>query len=168
MAAIEIRQWIHANICVRDMERSVAFYEALGFEVFHEQLFEEGAQTWIGLGLPGTGRMRAVFMRIRGGRKTPFLDLLQFLDPPTAGTATPTLKHLGIGRLCFEVEDLDAAAASLRARNVEFLGPVVDYECAPGVRSAGVDARFLCFRDPDGTVLEFAQFTRGDSGPQPA
>lgn len=161
--AIEIRQWIHANICVRDLTRSIAFYERLGFEAFHEQVFEDGAQTWAGLGLAGTGRMRAVFMRMRGGRKTPFLDLLQFLDPPTAGSAYPTLNHVGIGRLCFEVADLDAAEALLRASGVEFVGPVVPYESAPGVKCAGVDARFVCFRDPDGTVIEFAQFVRGNT-----
>lgn len=167
MAAIAIRQWIHANICVREMARSVAFYEMLGFEVFHEQVFEEGARTWAGLGLPGSGRMRAVFMRMRGGRKTPFLDLLEFLDPPTGGSANPTLNHVGLARLCFEVEDLDAAVVLLRSRGVEFVGPVAPYESAPGVMSAGVDARFICFKDPDGTVLEFAQFVRGprETGP---
>lgn len=167
MAAIEIRQWIHANLCVREMARSVAFYERLGFEVFHEQVFEAGARTWAGLGLSGTGRMRAVFMRIRGGRKTPFLDLLEFLDPPTTGSAYPTLSHVGICRLCFEVEDLDAAVALLRSQGVEFVGPVSAYESAPGLKAAGVDARFICFKDPDGTVLEFAQFVRGQPEPGP-
>lgn len=167
MAAIEIRQWIHANICVRDLARSIPFYERLGFEVFHEQVFEEGARTWAGLGLAGSGRMRAVFMKMRGGRKTPSLDLLQFLDPPTAGSAYPTLNHVGLCRLCFEVEDLNAAEGLLRSQGVEFVGPVAPYESAPGVKCAGVDARFFCIRDPDGTVLEFAQFERHDGAGAP-
>jgi hypothetical protein len=39
---------------------------------------------------------------------------------------------------------------------------VSPYETAPGIRPGGVEARFVCFRDPDGTILEYAQFA-GDA-----
>jgi catechol 2,3-dioxygenase-like lactoylglutathione lyase family enzyme len=158
-----IRQWVHANICVRDLERAVPFYEMLGFEKFDDQIFGEGAGVWRGLGLETGGRFRAVFMKVPGDHPVPFLDIIQFLDPPTAGETYPTLSNVGIARLCFEVEDLDAAVAHLRANGVEFVGPVSPYETAPGIRPGGVEARFVCFRDPDGTILEYAQFA-GDAG----
>lgn len=157
---IQIRQMVHANICVRDMERTVPFYEMLGFEKFADQIFGEGAGVWRGLGLEGGRRFRAVFMKIPGDHPVPFLDIIQFIDPPTAGEPYPTLHNAGIARLCFEVDDIHAAAAHLKANGVEFVGPVSPYETAKGVRPEGVDAQFVCFKDPDGTILELIDFSR--------
>jgi catechol 2,3-dioxygenase-like lactoylglutathione lyase family enzyme len=106
MTKIKIREWVHANICVRDLARSIPFYEMLGFEKFDGNVFEQGAGVWEGLGLSEGRRFRAVFMKIPGDRPRPFLDIIQFLDPPTAGESYPTLNNVGIGRLCFEVDDL--------------------------------------------------------------
>jgi len=160
MAAVQIRQMVHANICVRDMERTVPFYEMLGFEKFADQIFEEGAGVWRGLGLESNRRFRAVFMKIPGDKPVPFLDIIQFLDRPTTGEPYRTLDNVGIVRLCFEVADIDAVAAHLAAQGVEFVGPVSPYETAPGVKPSGVEARFLCVRDPDGTIIEYAQFAQ--------
>jgi len=99
MTKIKIREWVHANICVRDLARSIPFYEMLGFEKFDDNVFEQGAGVWDGLGLPEGRRFRAVFMKIPGDRPRPFLDIIQFLDPPTAGEPYPTLHNVGIGRL---------------------------------------------------------------------
>jgi catechol 2,3-dioxygenase-like lactoylglutathione lyase family enzyme len=160
MPAIEIRQMVHANICVRDMDRTVPFYEMLGFEKFADQIFEEGAGVWRGLGLESNRRFRAVFMKIPGDKPVPFLDIIQFLDQPTAGEAYKTLDNVGIVRLCFEVADIESVARHLAERGVEFVGPVSPYETAPGVKPSGVEAKFLCVRDPDGTVIEYAQFAQ--------
>lgn len=160
MTAIRIRQMVHANICVRDMDITVPFYEMLGFEKFADQVFGPGAGVWRGLGLDTNRSFRAVFMKIPGEHPVPFLDIIQFLDRPTVGEAYRTLDNVGIVRLCFEVADLDEVAATLSARGVEFVGPVSPYETAPGVAPSGVEARFLCVRDPDGTVIEYAQFAQ--------
>jgi catechol 2,3-dioxygenase-like lactoylglutathione lyase family enzyme len=160
MTKIRICEWVHANICVRDLDRTVPFYEMLGFEKFDDNVFEQGAGVWDGLGLPEGRRFRAVFMRIPGNRPRPFLDIIQFLDPPTAGEPYPRLHNVGICRLCFEVDDLFEAAKVLEQYKVSFVGPISRYETAKSVRSHGIDCQFLCFRDPDGTVLEYIQFRR--------
>ncbi len=149
---------VHANICVRDMEKTIPFYEMLGFEVFADQVFEPGAGVWRGLGLEEDRRFRAVFMKIPGDNPVPFLDIIQFLDRPTKGEAYRTLDNVGIARLCFEVADIESVAAYLEKNGVRFVGPVSPYETAPGVAPSGVEAKFLCVRDPDGTVIEYAQF----------
>ena len=158
MSAIQIKQMVHANICVRDMEKTIPFYEMLGFEKFADQIFEQGAGVWRGLGLEPNRRFRAVFMKIPGDKPVPFLDIIEFLDPPTTGEAYKSLDNVGIGRLCFEVDDIDSVARHLASHGVEFVGPVSPYETAPGVRPSVVEARFLCVRDPDGTIIEYAQF----------
>ena len=132
MKAIQIRQMVHANICVRDMERTVPFYEMLGFEKFADQVFEEGAGVWQGLGLETTRRFRAVFMKIPGDNPVPFLDIIQFLDRPTAGEAYRALDNVGICRLCFEVADIESVAQHLAAHGVEFVGPVSPMRQRPG------------------------------------
>lgn len=48
MTKIKIREWVHANICVRDLARSIPFYEMLGFETFDDNVFDEGADVWGG------------------------------------------------------------------------------------------------------------------------
>lgn len=154
---MKIRQWLHANINVRDLDRSIPFYEMLGFEKATDQIFEPGAGVWPGLGLPSDRRFRAVFMAIPGDQPVPFIDMIQFLDPPTSGEAYPTLANVGICRLAFLVDDIHAAAAHLEINGVEFVGPVADYETARGVRPGGVEAQFVCFKDPDGTILEYVQ-----------
>lgn len=160
MSVIQIRQMVHANLCVRDMEKSVPFYEMLGFETFADQIFGPGAGVWRGLGLENDRRFRAVFMKIPGDNPVPFLDIIQFLDKPTAGEAYQSLDNVGIVRLCFEVADIDSVAGYLEARGVDFVGPVSPYETAPGVAPSGVEAKFLCVRDPDGIVIEYAQFAQ--------
>jgi catechol 2,3-dioxygenase-like lactoylglutathione lyase family enzyme len=157
---IQIRQMVHANICVRDMEKTIPFYEMLGFEKFADQIFGPGAGVWRGLGLEPNRSFRAVFMKIPGDRRVPFLDIIQFLDPPTTGAPYRTLDNVGIARLCFEVADIDSVANYLASKGVEFVAPVSAYETAPGVRPSGVEAKFLCVRDPDGTVIEYAQFAQ--------
>jgi len=159
MKAVPIRQMVHANICVRDMEKTIPFYEMLGFEKFADQIFEPGAGVWRGLGLSDERRFRAVFMKMPG-QDVPFLDIIQFLDRPTTGEPYRTLDNVGIVRLCFEVDDIEAVASFLAGKGIEFVGPVSPYETAAGVRPSGVEARFLCVRDPDGTIIEYAQFAQ--------
>ena len=160
MSAVKIKQMVHANICVRDMEKTIPFYEMLGFEKFADQIFGPGAGVWRGLGLDDDREFRAVFMKIPGDNPVPFLDIIQFLDKPTAGEAYKRLDNVGIARLCFEVADIESVAEHLKNNGVEFVGPVSPYETAPGIAPSGVDAKFLCVRDPDGTVIEYAQFAQ--------
>jgi len=160
MNRIRIREWVHANICVRNLARTVPFYEMLGFEKFDDNFFEQGSGVWEGLGIPDGRRFQAVFMRIPGDRPRPFLDIIQFIDPTPAGEAYPTLHNVGICRLCFEVDDLFEVSRVLQENNVPFVGPISRYETAKGARSHGIDCQFLCFKDPDGTILEYIQFNR--------
>ena len=97
---MKIRQWLHANINVRDLDRSIPFYEMLGFEKVTDQIFEPGAGVWPGLGLPSDRRFRAVFMAIPGDQPVPFIDMIQFLDPPTDRKSTRlNSSHLKLSRM---------------------------------------------------------------------
>ena len=149
-----ISGFVHAQVNVSDLERSIAFYEMLGFEVISKGTIKDPG-IFAALGLEGGTRLRGAFLRIpgRSTKVTPMIDMIQFIDPPPTGQPYPSLNHLGIGRLCFQVDDIEAAAERLRSAGVELVGPVGELV----TRGGGMRSKVLCFRDPDGTVLEYAQ-----------
>src|SRR3989442_11229373 len=101
-----------------------------------------------GLGLREK-KLGGVFMGLGDAPNAPVLDLVQFIDPPTQGQPYPTLNNVGICRIAFTVDDIDKTYADLRARGVEMVAPLKKLP-GPGGNTIGV----VCFRDPDGTVLE--------------
>lgn len=157
MPKIVIKSWVHANICVSDLGRSVAFYEMLGFAKVEDQMFDDSSDCWRGLGIPENAeprQFRAVFMAIPDS-EGPILDIIEFINPQAAGQPYPTLYNLGTCRLCFEVDDVDEVARVLEGAGVETVSSPARYECGSD-RPASVEGiRFICFRDPDGTFLEF-------------
>jgi catechol 2,3-dioxygenase-like lactoylglutathione lyase family enzyme len=137
----------HVNICVRDMERSIRFYQQLGFNKVNDFAVEDPS-VGDGLGVKAN-KVRGVFMRLGDDPNAPVLDLVQFVDPPTQGQPYPTLNNVGICRIAFAVDNMDKTYQDLQKMNVEFVAPLKTFE-GPG----GAKTSFVCFKDPDGTVLE--------------
>ena len=75
------------NICVRDMERSIRFYQQLGFRKGNDCTAEDPG-IGEGLGVKAS-KIRGVFMRLGDDLNAPVLDLVQFLDPPKASHMRP-------------------------------------------------------------------------------
>jgi len=144
-----LKRLFHVNICVSDMARSIRFYEELGFTKVAD-LMLGGGEPNIGaaLGVP-LKKLHGVFMRLGTDPNAPVLDLVQFIDPPPQGRPYPTLNNLGICRIAFTVDDICDVYEQLRAKGVEFVAPLHFFDGPRGTR-IGV----VCFRDPDGTVLE--------------
>lgn len=142
-----LKRIFHVNICVRDMERSVAFYEKLGFKKVNDFTLEDPS-VGEALGLDAR-KLRGVFMRLGDDENAPVLDLVQFLDPAPRGEPYPTLNNIGICRIAFSVDDIDKTYAMLKEMNVQFVAPLKKIQ---GVGDGEVGV--VCFKDPDGTVLE--------------
>jgi glyoxylase I family protein len=142
-----LQRLFHVNICVRDMERSINFYQGLGFTKVNDfTLDDPGVGDALGV---KANKLRGVFMRLGSDTNAPVLDLVQFIDPPTQGQPYPTLNNVGICRIAFAVDDIDKTYADLQAKRVEFVAPLKKLT-GPGGAKIGV----VCFKDPDGTVLE--------------
>ena len=143
------KRFFHVNICVSDMERSIRFYERIGFRKVGDFM--------LGGGTPGIGvalglevkQLRGVFMQLGDDPQAPVLDLVQFVDPPPQGQPYPTLNNLGICRIAFLVDDIAAVYEQLKELKVEFVAPLNMFD---GPRGSKIGV--LCFKDPDGTVLE--------------
>ena len=148
------------QIKVSNLERSLEFYQSVGFDLISQGVVTDAA-IFEGLGLPA-GTLRGAFLRVPGTstRVTPILDMIEFVDPQPCGGAYPALNHIGINRLCFQVAELDEAVQRLRSLGIELVGSIAD------VVNRRMSSRFVCFRDPDGIVLEFVEVTpRPASGP---
>ena len=148
-------QWGHINVNVSDLERSIAFYELLGFKLFMPAIpyfglergearsLEDGHADVLGVPRGTTGR--ACIVQLDDG--FPKLDLTA-LD--CAAPAQPLgTQDLGVVRICLACADLAAEVARLEAAGVGFLTP-----SATG--TAGLVEVALC-RDPDGTLIELLQ-----------
>ncbi len=155
--------WGHININVRNLDKSVMFYELLGFTRFLPSIpylnLSVGGEASIpescskALGLEGDARGRACIMQLDDG--FPKLDLTEFAaseqrDPLANG-------DLGVVRICLISQNLQEDYERLLARGVTFLtSPAPCHE-----RLADVA---VC-RDPDGTLIELLQVYLDRWGP---
>jgi catechol 2,3-dioxygenase-like lactoylglutathione lyase family enzyme len=141
-----LQRVFHVNICVRDMERSIQFYQGLGFKKANDFTLNDPSVGDV-LGMKAK-TLRGIFMRLGDDANAPVLDLVQFIDPPTQGLPYPTLNNVGICRIAVTVDDIDKTYEELKAKKVEFVAPLKKIEVG------GAKISVVCFKDPDGTVLE--------------
>ena len=121
---------IHTCYRVTDPERSIAFYEALGFEKRRELPIREEAVNYF-LGVPG--------------KDGPELELTYNFESPEGGYALGE----GYGHVAVTVENLDGTLERLAGEGIEPERPPYT------VREGGSR---LCFvRDPDGYRVEIIE-----------
>ncbi len=143
-----ISKFYHVGIHVRDLDRSIAFYEMLGFEVAARSHLDDPDLCRM-FGLKRFGLLKYALMSQRDDPKGTMLDLTQFVDPPPSGEPPDSLNFLGFTRLCFHVPDARATAKELEAAGVDMFYPL-EYKQGPN----GVSVGMMFFRDPDGNILE--------------
>jgi catechol 2,3-dioxygenase-like lactoylglutathione lyase family enzyme len=145
----------HINIVVTDLGRSIAFYQdLLGFrETMRARLEGEWIESITGVkGVVAD----CVYLELPSG---PRLELLQFLSPaigePLAPNSLPNT--LGLRHMAFRVDDIDAEYQRLEGLGVRFVGPP---QAVPtGLVKHSTGRKRLCyFHDPDGVLLEIAEF----------
>ena len=146
---------VHVNINVSDFERSRAFYEALGFRLIWMVPATNSEEVAAAVGMPPY-RVKGGLMTLEGAEHPVVIDLLEWEHPRDDAPPYGHLYHHGLARIALATADMDADLETLAAMGVELVGPparvVVD-----GVATGG---RFVCFKDPDGTILELVE-TRG-------
>jgi lactoylglutathione lyase len=118
-------KFVHTNVRVRDIETSLRFYEALGFERRGRLQFDGAYNVY--LGLPGDGD--TLELTVNEGREEPY-DL---------GT--------GYGHIALAVEDLDGLLARLADDGIE-------PEKAPYAPGGREEFRICFVADPDGYRIE--------------
>ena len=140
-----IERMDNVAIVVDDLSAAIAFFVELGLELEGEATVEG---PWVDriVGLDGVRSDIAVLRTADGHGR---LELTKFQSPAAIG-AEPNapVNRLGMGRIMFAVDDIDAVVAGLRGRGSELVGEVVQYE----------DSYRLCYvRGPEGIVIALAE-----------
>jgi catechol 2,3-dioxygenase-like lactoylglutathione lyase family enzyme len=145
------------NINVSDFDRSLAWYQMLGYELTAELPRFESAAVARAMGFlsiaaaGGSIERKGAILTHRSDGST--IELVQWLHPfdPTPPWPVP-INHLGIHRTAFSTSDIHADVASLKAQGVAFVSPVTP--CCSGNDASG---SIVAFYDPDGTLVELVE-----------
>jgi catechol 2,3-dioxygenase-like lactoylglutathione lyase family enzyme len=135
----------YVNVNCSDLDRSLPFYLSLGFSL--AQPFPEAFYPRVGVGYGvGRHRLRGALLSLGEGQITQ-LDLVEWSEPRTPA-APVDLTRPGFQRIAIATRDFHADYTRLKTEGVEFLSePMTVSENDP-------TPVFVCFRDPDGNVLE--------------
>jgi catechol 2,3-dioxygenase-like lactoylglutathione lyase family enzyme len=136
----------HASVVVDDLEAAKAFFAELGMELEGEAPIE-GA--WVDRvnALDGV-RVDIAMMRTPDGHGR--LELTKFHNPTVVSPQPENAlgNTLGLRSIMFNVDDIDAAVAGLRAHGAELIGELEQYQ----------DIYRLCYvRGPAGIIVALAQ-----------
>ena len=142
---------VHVNVNCSDYDRSLAFYEQLGFREIWRVPETNTPEVAAAVGMPPY-RVKGALIALEGASPPFVIDLLEWKEPRDESSPYPHLYHLGIARIALVSNDLDGDVARLAAAGVQFLSKPASMPPSSGSR-----ARFVCFEDPDGTVLELVE-----------
>ena len=149
MSAPIIERMFHCNINCTNLDRTLAFYQLLGFKVVLD--FRSGMQSREmadAFGLPEAD-LKGVHLRLGDGDEATRIDLLQFQDPKPQGQPYGTLNHTGIARMCLKTTNIRKAYDDLKGKGIQFL--------SEPKKLPGTGVTIVCFRDPDGTFVELLE-----------
>jgi catechol 2,3-dioxygenase-like lactoylglutathione lyase family enzyme len=147
----------HFTLSVRSLERSIAFYEALGFRVLRDNrdvVWPDYVAAQFGLDrAQGRGALLALGDEALHTR----LDLIQWLEPEAAFPDTPP-ETTAPRILAIRTENVRAAYEALRVRGIAFVTPPRGPDVPTGIEAV------VCCRDPDGTLVELIEYMPGVLG----
>ena len=141
-------------IVVDDLEAAKAFFAELGMELEGETTVE-GASVDSLIGLKDV-RATIALMQTPDGHGKIELDKFHTPEAIRTGSEKPPVNSLGIRRLMFAVEDIDAVVARLLAYGAELIGEVVQY---------GDTYRLAYIRGPEGIIIGLAEELGNSSVP---
>jgi catechol 2,3-dioxygenase-like lactoylglutathione lyase family enzyme len=135
----------HVGVVVDDLEAATEFFVELGLELQGEASLEGDLVDRV-VGLEGV-RSEIAMLETPDGHGR--LELSKFHAPPgPSGDPHAPANAPGIRHVTFEVDDIDTALASVRARGGELVGEMERY---------GDIYRFCYVRGPEGIIVELAE-----------
>jgi catechol 2,3-dioxygenase-like lactoylglutathione lyase family enzyme len=141
----------HLRITCTDLERSLPWYEGLGFDVVATDDVKDGA--FLGLDRP----VDATVARLRLPDEPFEAILVQWHDPVSHGRHYAEPNHAGIYRTAVGVDDTRAAYDAMTAAGWTFDRAPLSVE----LKGTPVPDMWICFlSDPDGVPFEFVQRPR--------
>lgn len=137
----------NVGIAVEDLEAAIAFFTDLGLSVQgRDEVSGQWAETAVGL---DGNHAKIAVLSTPDGRGV--LELFEYLHPQANPMPATQPNDLGMHRVAFQVDDLDAALETAAAHGCRPLRGVADYQ---GVY------RLTYLRGPSGIVVMLAQDMR--------
>jgi catechol 2,3-dioxygenase-like lactoylglutathione lyase family enzyme len=135
----------HLRISVTDLEASLPWYEAIGFELVDKAHLDDSSF------LGRDGAADADVARLRLPDEPYEAMLIQWNEPKASGRHVAEPNHAGIYRTAVGVDDTRAAYAELAADGIAFDRPPLSVE----LKGTPVPDMWICFlSDPDGVPFE--------------
>ncbi len=137
----------NVGIAVRDLEATISFFTDLGLTVVgRDTISGEWADTAVGL--DGNHAKIAMLQTPDGSGQ---LELFEYLHPDAIETEPTLPNEIGMHRVAFSVDDIDAAIATAAKHGFHPLRGIATYE----------DVYKLSYvRGPSGIIVMFAQDLR--------
>lgn len=146
----------HVNIVVTDLAASEAFYtKVLGFEKTRQARLQ-GAWIEAIVGLKGV-QAEVIYVQPPGGG--PRIELIHYESPAGAVLPENALPNtVGLRHIAFRVTDIATVCERLREAGTDLISPPTPVP--DGVVKHDAGHKRLCYlRDPDGVLLELAEYT---------
>lgn len=140
-----IKRLENVGIVVEDLEAVTAFFLALGLELEGEATVEDEYASSIS-GLADV-RLDVAMVRTPDGNSR--LELMRYRNPPAIGTVENAPPNaLGIRRVLFAVEDIEAVIARVKPHGGELVGELARV----------LDSYLFCYiRGPEGIIVGLAE-----------
>lgn len=154
-ASWSVQSLSHFTLAVRNLERSIAFYEQVGFQMVDDRrdaVWPPSVAENFGMKVAsGRGALMAVNLDSVHTR----LDLIEWLEPKLAEPSAPVEERVP-NLIALLTENAVAAARDLGERGIQFIVVRDDEEH----KRIGIEAVALC-RDPDDNLVEFIEYLPG-------
>jgi catechol 2,3-dioxygenase-like lactoylglutathione lyase family enzyme len=140
-----ILQIRHTGLVVRDLKRSIRFYESLGLKVWRQEE-ESGAYIDTVVGIPG---VRIEWAKMKCPNEA-MIELLQYHSHPDKQILinTPSNK-VGCSHIAFTVDDVEKLCVQINRLGGSILNP-------PALAPNGLVKVAYC-HDPDGILIEVVE-----------
>lgn len=148
-ATAKVMDLNHVAISVRDLDRSVEFYER-GLGMRKTLVKPVGKDTWRLIRLPAPASAQSVFLQ--GEHRIGQIELVQWDFPPPEPSTPKRAGDPGVFALSFKVSKADIAP--LYERLISMGANCYDPPSYSWVENYGEIGVFVC-EDPDGNQLEF-------------
>jgi catechol 2,3-dioxygenase-like lactoylglutathione lyase family enzyme len=142
-----LQRFDHVTIVVRDMEAAKEFFGHLGFEQTLTALIK-GEKFSRYMNVPG---IEAEHVTLKHTTAAPRLEvqLLKYHQPEvTPDPQISNLSKIGFNHVCFAVDDMYAALASLKTHGIEPKTEILDFH----------DRKLVFLPGPEGITVELSQW----------
>jgi catechol 2,3-dioxygenase-like lactoylglutathione lyase family enzyme len=146
----------HINIVVRDLTVSLKFYtEVLGFKETRRASLKGD---WIGK-IVGLKDVEGEVAYVVAPAGEPRIELLHYSQPSgEALELNAQANTIGLRHIALRTDDIEAAIIRLREAGIKVFSDAVTVPAGVVKHDAG-DKKLCYFLDPDGVILELAQYT---------